>query len=174
MSKKFFGKISIKSHKIKSKPIYQNLAFKFSLRNMILIYNALQGFNKHKSSFHKKNFFRYTLPNFLQKGQKAMKNFLANSKGKFLFCFFVLFNGLLFAANPLTEFKSKVDSELNETMKTIMGMANTVVGTIGIVWLIICFIFAKGQPERFKENMKGIIVISVIIGIAYGITYAYK
>ena len=85
-----------------------------------------------------------------------------------------VFTQLCFAANPLTEFKSKVDSELNDTMKTIMGMANTVTMTIGIVWLVILFLFMKGSPERFKENMKGIIIVSVIIAIAYGITYAYK
>lgn len=103
-----------------------------------------------------------------------MKNFLVKAKSKLAFCFFFLFHQFCFAANPLSEFKSKVDSELNETMKTIMGMANTVVGTIGIVWLVILGIFLKGSPERFKENMKGIIIVSVIIGIMYGITYAYK
>ena len=103
-----------------------------------------------------------------------MKNFLVRAKSKLAFCFFFAFNELCFAANPLTEFKSKVDSELNETMKTIMGMANTVTMTIGIVWLVILFLFMKGSPERFKENMKGIIIVSVIIAIAYGITYAYK
>lgn len=103
-----------------------------------------------------------------------MKNFLVKAKSKLAFCFFFLFNELCFAANPLSEFKSKVDTELNETMKTIMGMANTVTMTIGIVWLVILFLFMKGSPERFKENMKGIIIVSVIIAIAYGITYAYK
>lgn len=103
-----------------------------------------------------------------------MKNFLVGAKSKLAFCFFFAFNELCFAANPLSEFKSKVDTELNETMKTIMGMANTVTMTIGIVWLVILFLFMKGSPERFKENMKGIIIVSVIIAIAYGITYAYK
>lgn len=106
-----------------------------------------------------------------------MKNFLVRAKSKLAFCFFFAFNELCFAANaanPLTEFKSKVDSELNETMKTIMGIANTVVGTIGIVWLVILGIFLKGSPERFKENMKGILIVSAILGITYGITYAYK
>ena len=95
-------------------------------------------------------------------------------KSKLAFLSMFVFTQLCFAANPLTEFKSKVDSELNDTMKTIMGMANTVTMTIGIVWLVILFLFMKGSPERFKENMKGIIIVSVIIAIAYGITYAYK
>ena len=103
-----------------------------------------------------------------------MKNFLVGAKSKLAFCFFFVFNELCFAANPLTEFKSKVDAELNETMKTIMGISNTVVGTIGLVWLVILGIFLKGSPERFKENMKGIVIVSVILGITYGITYAYK
>ena len=103
-----------------------------------------------------------------------MKNFLVKAKSKLAFCFFFVFNELCFAANPLTEFKGKVDAELNETMKTIMGIANTVVGTIGIVWLVILGIFLKGSPERFKENMKGIVIVSAILGITYGITYAYK
>ena len=101
--------------------------------------------------------------------------FLQSTKSKLTFCCFFWFNALLaFGANPLSEFKSNVDKELNETMKTIMGMANTVTLTIGIAWLVILFLFMKGSPERFKENMKGIIIVSVIIGIAYGITYAYK
>lgn len=100
---------------------------------------------------------------------------LQRVKSKLIFCcFFLLNTTLAFAANPLSEFKSNVDKELNETMKTIMGMANTVTLTIGIAWLVILFLFMKGSPERFKENMKGIIIVSVIIGIAYGITYAYK
>lgn len=100
---------------------------------------------------------------------------LQRVKSKLIFyCFFLFNTTLAFAANPLSEFKSNVDKELNETMKTIMGMANTVTLTIGIAWLVILFLFMKGSPERFKENMKGIIIVSVIIGIAYGITYAYK
>lgn len=99
---------------------------------------------------------------------------LQKAKNKLIFCFFFLFNSLCFGANPLSEFKSNVDKELNETMKTIMGMANTVTLTIGICWLVILILFAKGNPERFKENIKGITIVSVIIGVAYGITYAYK
>lgn len=103
-----------------------------------------------------------------------MKDFLCKIKGKLALLYSFVFVQLCFAANPLTEFKSKVDTELNETMKTIMGMANTVTMTLGIAWLIILWLFSKANPERFKENMKGIIVVSVIIATAYGITYAYK
>ena len=146
--------------------------FKFRIRNDFLIYSILNAFAIQKTTFCLSHFISYNHRKIFDKGRKM--NLLQKAKNKLMFCLFFLFNSLCFAANPLSEFKSNVDKELNETMKTIMGMANTVTLTIGIAWLVILFLFMKGSPERFKENMKGIIIVSVIIGIAYGITYAYK
>lgn len=103
-----------------------------------------------------------------------MKNFLLLGKNKIAFLFFFLFNALCFGANPLSDFKTKADKELESTMKTILGVVNTVSMTIGIAWIIVMILFMKGSPERFKENLKGIIVISVIIGIVYGLSAAYS
>lgn len=112
--------------------------------------------------------------NFLKERKNLMKTSCLKMKNKVIFCLFFLFNSLCFGANPLNEFKNQIDSELKSTMQTIMGVANTVTLTIGIAWLVIVFLFMLGSPERFKENLKGITIITIIIGIAYGVTAYYK
>lgn len=101
--------------------------------------------------------------------------FLQTTKSKLIFCYFFLFNALLaFAANPLSDFKSKADKEFNETMKTILGLVNTISMTVGIAWIIACILMYIGAPERFKDNLKQLIIITVIIGLVYGLSSAYS
>ncbi|TQR56262.1 hypothetical protein [Campylobacter troglodytis] len=102
-----------------------------------------------------------------------MSNHLSKAKNKILFLFFLLFNQLAFCANPLSELKGKVDAEFNSTMKTIMGVVNTFSITVGVAWVIIMFAFYIGNAERFKENMKAFIIITIILSLIYGISAAY-
>lgn len=102
-----------------------------------------------------------------------MKNLLVKTKSKLAFFFFIVFNELCFGANPLNDLKSKVDAEFNSTMKTIMGVVNTFSLTIGIAWIIVMVAFYIGDTQRFKENMKAFVIVSVILSLLYGISAAY-
>lgn len=83
---------------------------------------------------------------------------------------------LLFAnngANPLSKLAGTVNTEIESTTKTVMSIANTITLTLGVAYLIFCFIMWKFAPERGKEHMKIIITVGVLIGVTYGVTTAY-
>ena len=49
-------------------------------------------------------------------------------------------------------------------------MVNTFVSVIGILWLVILLIIVMFNKERMMEHIKGIIAVSVILGIVWGIS----
>lgn len=77
------------------------------------------------------------------------------------------------SANPLSKLAGTVNTEIENTTKTVMSIANTITLTLGVAYLIFCFIMWKFAPERGKEHMKIIITVGVLIGITYGVTTAY-
>lgn len=65
-------------------------------------------------------------------------------------------------------------TQVEDATSSIASMISTFSGTIGILWILIMLIIAKFQPERFKENLKLLIGVAIIIGIVYGISTAMK
>lgn len=91
--------------------------------------------------------------------------------------FFLALPAFLFGANgannPLSQLAGTVNTEIESTTKTVMSVANTVVLSLGVAWIIFCLIMWKFAPERGKEHMKTIITVGVLLGATYGITSAY-
>ena len=75
--------------------------------------------------------------------------------------------------NPLSTLKGNIDTEIDNTFKTVMGIMNTVSVTIAVAWFILCLILWKFAPERGKEHLKTLLTVGVIIGLVYGVTTAY-
>ncbi|TLD85195.1 hypothetical protein LS70_001205 [Helicobacter sp. MIT 11-5569] len=78
----------------------------------------------------------------------------------------------LFAANDsaLGKFKGQFETEVTNTASDIASMVNIFVSVIGILWLVILFIIVMFNKERMMEHIKGIIAVSVILGIVWGIS----
>jgi len=76
-------------------------------------------------------------------------------------------------ANPLSKLAGTVNTEIENTTKTVMSIANTITLTLGVAYLIFCFIIWKFSPERGREHIKTIITVGVLLGVIYGVTTAY-
>lgn len=75
-----------------------------------------------------------------------------------------------FAYADLNQLGREVKGQLKTTASTIMDVLNTVIATIGIIYVcIIGFIFIF-KPDTFKENSKILIGALVAVGALYGIT----
>lgn len=76
-------------------------------------------------------------------------------------------------ANPLNKLAETVDAEIQNTTKTVMSIMNAIVLSLGVAYLILCFLMWKFSPERGKEHIKLIITVGVLLGVIYGVTTAY-
>lgn len=75
-----------------------------------------------------------------------------------------------FAFANFANLGSQVKQELKTTAGTVMSVLNTVVASVGIVYVcIVGFIFIF-KPDTFKENSKILIGALVALGALYGIT----
>lgn len=84
-----------------------------------------------------------------------------------LICF-ILYSPFAFA--DFANLGNQVKGELKNTASTVMGVLNTVVASVGIVYVcIVGFIFIF-KPDTFKENSKVLIGALVALGALYGIT----
>ncbi|TLD85569.1 hypothetical protein [Helicobacter sp. MIT 05-5294] len=72
--------------------------------------------------------------------------------------------------SALGKFKGHFETEVTNTASDLASMINTFVSVVGILWLVILFIFAMFQKDRMMEHIKGIIAVSVILGIIWGIS----
>lgn len=97
-----------------------------------------------------------------------LKSFLQ----KFSFLLFVSLPMALFGANDsaLGKFKGEFETQVTNTASDIASMVNTFVSVIGILWLVILLIIVMFNKERMMEHIKGIIAVSVILGIVWGIS----
>lgn len=102
---------------------------------------------------------------------KKAKNIFHSCLGLFLLSPLFLFAAN--AGNPLSTLKGNIDTEIDNTTKTVMGIMNTISISIAVAWFILCLILWKFAPERGKEHLKTILSVGVIIGLVYGITTAY-
>lgn len=100
-------------------------------------------------------------------------------KRKFHYLFSLVLSLPVFAfadgngANPLNKLAGTVNNEIQNTTKTVMSIMNTIVFSLGIAYLILCFMMWKFSPERGKEHIKLIITVGVLLGVIYGVTTAY-
>ncbi|QOQ98591.1 hypothetical protein [Helicobacter winghamensis] len=65
-------------------------------------------------------------------------------------------------------------TQAEEATSSIASMISTFSATIGIIWIVIMMVIAKFQPERFKDNLKLLIGVTILLGIIYGISTALK
>lgn len=75
-----------------------------------------------------------------------------------------------FAFADLTTLTSKVKTELRDTATSVMSVLNTVIGSIGVIYVIIIGLIFVFKPDTFKENSKVLIGALVALGALYGIT----
>ena len=86
----------------------------------------------------------------------------------FSFLCFMLYSPFAFA--DFQNLGSQVQKELKTTAGTVMNVLNTVIASVGIVYVcIVGFIFIF-KPDTFKENSKILIGALVALGALYGIT----
>ncbi|MWV72864.1 hypothetical protein DCO59_11105 [Helicobacter saguini] len=85
----------------------------------------------------------------------------------FVVCF-LMCNVPLFA--DFSNLGAKVKSELNDTAGTVMSVLNTVIASVGVVYMIIVGFIFVFKPDTFKENSKMLIGGMVALGALYGIT----
>lgn len=104
---------------------------------------------------------------------KNAKNVMAKIKSStkrnlaILFCF-LLCTPIAFA--DLGNLKDKVTQEMRTTGSTILSILNTVVATIGVIYVIIIGFMFIFKHEAFKENSKALITGLVAVGALFGIT----
>ncbi|TLD84667.1 hypothetical protein [Helicobacter trogontum] len=86
----------------------------------------------------------------------------------FSFLCFIFYSPFAFA--DFASLGNQVKGELKSTASTVMSVLNTVVASVGIVYVcIVGFIFIF-KPDTFKENSKVLIGALVALGALYGIT----
>lgn len=84
-----------------------------------------------------------------------------------LICF-ILYSPFAFA--DFANLGSQVQEKLKGTAGTVMNVLNTVIASVGIIYVcIVGFIFIF-KPDTFKENSKVLIGALVALGALYGIT----
>lgn len=99
-----------------------------------------------------------------------MRNFFKkiSSFQIFVFCF-LMCNVPLFA--DFSQLGSNVKTQLRSTAETVLGVLNTVIASVGVVYMIIVGFVFVFKPDTFKENSKILIGGLVALGALYGITY---
>ena len=96
---------------------------------------------------------------------------LKNFYSKIVAFFFVTIPLSLFADDSvLGKFKGEFESQITNTTSDIASMVNTFITAVGILWLIILFIITMFNKERMMEHIKGIIAVSIIMGVVWGIS----
>lgn len=75
-----------------------------------------------------------------------------------------------FAFADLTTLTNKVKTELKDTASSVLSVLNTVIGSIGVIYVIIIGFIFIFKPDTFKENAKVLIGALVALGALYGIT----
>lgn len=103
---------------------------------------------------------------------KKIKSIFHSSLGLFLISPLFLF-GANGGANPMSSLAGTINTEIENTTKTVMSVMNTITLSLAIAWFILCLILWKFAPERGKEHLKTLVTVGVIIGIVYGVTTAY-
>lgn len=109
------------------------------------------------------------LKNLKKHSKKVLKNLQINTKTNLaiIFCF-LLYTPFAFA--DLGQLKDKVNSEIKSTGASILQILNTVVATMGVIYVIIIGFMFLFKHEAFKENSKALITGLVAVGALYGIT----
>lgn len=98
-----------------------------------------------------------------------MRNFFKkiSSFQIFVFCF-LMCNVPLFA--DISQLGTNVKNQLKGTAEQVMSVLNTVIASVGIVYVIIIGFIFIFKPDTFKENSKVLIGALVALGALYGIT----
>ncbi|RDU65779.1 hypothetical protein CQA53_05660 [Helicobacter didelphidarum] len=85
---------------------------------------------------------------------------------------FVCFLALqCFAFADFSNLGNQVQRELKSTAATVMSVLNTVIASVGIIYVIIVGFIFIFKPDTFKENAKVLIGALVALGALYGITH---
>ena len=91
----------------------------------------------------------------------------------------MLFNVLpfhLFGAggqNVLKTLESKANEQIKEAGSSAASVINTVITVFGIIWVVVLFLTIMFvNIEALKNNIKLLLGIAIILGIAYGLSAA--
>lgn len=87
----------------------------------------------------------------------------------FLLCVVLPLNLLAKGGNILSQLETNVNTQVTEAGSSIASMAQNFVVVIGVVWIIILLIIYKFQPEMFKNNMKTLFGVVLLLGVIYGL-----
>ncbi|ECL7558313.1 hypothetical protein FTT16_08385 [Campylobacter jejuni] len=79
----------------------------------------------------------------------------------------------LFADGILSKLKDNVEEQVTDASSQLAGIVQIISGTLGVIWFIVCLGMYAVDPNRLKENLKGLIGIAVIIGVVFGLASAY-
>lgn len=105
---------------------------------------------------------------FISKDLK-MRDFLRKISNAYLWIFcFILCQNLAFA--DFSKLGDSVKGQLNSTAATVLSVLNTVIASVGVVYMIIVGFIFIFKPDTFKENSKLLIGGLVALGALYGIT----
>lgn len=87
----------------------------------------------------------------------------------FLLCVVLPLNLLAKGGNILSNLETNFNTQVTEASASIASMAQTYIITIGVIWIVVLLLMQKFNPEMFKNNIKGLFGVLVILGIAYGL-----
>lgn len=71
--------------------------------------------------------------------------------------------------NILSQLEANVNTQVTQAGSSIASMVQNFTLVIGIIWVIILLLIAKFQPEMFKNNMKSLFGVIIILGVIYGL-----
>lgn len=95
-----------------------------------------------------------------------MKKIILKIAGFFLFLPYLLYAN----NNFLSTLRQEVEEQTDNASKEIAGIIYVSVGSLGIVYVLLCLTIYALRPEMIKDNIKFIIVLAVILAIVFGIS----
>ena len=85
-----------------------------------------------------------------------------------MFICFILCSGMAHA--DIQNLASNVNTQIKSVAEQVLKVLNTVIASIGVIYVIIVGLIFIFKPDTFKENSKILIGALVALGALYGIT----
>ena len=102
-----------------------------------------------------------------------MREVSKKAKGIFYFLMFLPFH--LFGAggqNVLKTLETKANEQITEAGSSAASVITTVITVFGIIWVVVFLTIMFVNIEALKNNIKLLLGIAIILGIAYGLSAA--
>lgn len=98
-----------------------------------------------------------------------------SKKAKSIFYFLMFLPFHLFGAggqNVLKTLETKANEQVTEAGSSAASVINTVITVFGIIWVVVFLTIMFVNIEALKNNIKLLLGIAIILGIAYGLSAA--